>query len=239
MKHSLNGQNEAVSSLPQLAMWWVDLRQAPSIMSGHNNTNCCQFQGHCPIFRSIGICTFSLLNRACSKTLCIIAIHTQYIVLQRCILVEIAKIGFSMGEMFFISIRSVFLEEFTTKILLTPPGFNLVSHQVSKSQKENSWDLEGKHQQQLQSTQSFNPIYLSLDIQDQTTKHSQLDNSISNDLQVWSTPFTGLSVIMNYPPKYQGLQGVIQHDMLVTITHYTATLKVGFTYLGLASALCV
>ena len=59
---------------------------------------CCQFQGLCPIFRSLHICTFSLLNRACLKTLCIIAIHTQCC--RDVFLVEVAKIRFSTGEMF-------------------------------------------------------------------------------------------------------------------------------------------
>jgi len=47
------------------------------------------------LFQILRICTFSLLNRACSKTLCIIAI--VHSVLQRYLIAKITKIGFLYG----------------------------------------------------------------------------------------------------------------------------------------------
>ena len=58
---------------------------------------------------------------------------------------------------------------------------------------------------------------------DQLTEHSQLNNTILNALEAWSTPFTGLSVILNRETiTHRDIKGYRESfDMLVTIGDYS------------------
>ena len=58
---------------------------------------------------------------------------------------------------------------------------------------------------------------------DQLAEHSQLHNTIHNTLEVWSTPLTGLSVILNQETiTHQDIKGYRESfDMLVTIGNYS------------------